>query len=179
MTPPGRAHLTWDEPRDPIDGGDGWAELITNDLDDLDEIRRLRAEGWEGEPLQAPAWEWLWILWPRSHRAFVLDRRVRFAVEYRGRGTEGRRALWPAKEYAEVEWSANSSLAELGLPARPAGHIWLLRPPAAYADLDAALSAINRMADEGDVRLIPWPGLLEPMQRMIADLFAGDPGVRW
>ena len=174
-----QTHLTWDDPSEPLDAGDTEAELITNDLDDLEEIRRLRAKGWEGTQLEAPAWDWLWIFWPRSHRAHVLDRRVRFATEYRDREPEGRRVLWPAKEYAEIEWSANSALADLGLPARPAGHIWLLRPPATYADLDAALVEIHRLADERRLRLTPWPGLLEPMQQIVVALFADDHTVTW
>jgi hypothetical protein len=41
----------------------------------------------------------------------------------------------------------NDLLAQCGLPPRPAGRLWLLRPPAGFATLDDALRELLRSAE--------------------------------
>ena len=181
MSGAAETHLTWSEPADPIADGDSMG-VLTNDLDDLPEMAPARARGFEGEIPEAPGWTWIWILWPRSHRAWLPDRRVRFGWSYDavdGEPSAGKQQMWPTWEYAEVEMAANSSLSDLGLPHRPAGRLWLLRPPSRFAALDAAFTEIMRLADEREIRVVPWPGLLEPVQQIVAELFDGDRDVVW
>ena len=181
MGGPADTHLTWSEPPDPIVDGDSTG-VVTNQLVDLPEIAAVKADGFEGEMLEVPGWTWIWLLWPRSHRAWMPDRRVRFggSLDAADGDPSGReRWMWPTWEYAEVEEAANSSLSDLGLPKRPLGRIWLLRPPTRFADLDAAFTEIVRLTDDREIRVVPWPGLREPMQQIVAELFEGDDEVSW
>lgn len=49
---------------------------------------------------------------------------------------------WAAADYAETEEETNELLQELGLPARPAGRVWLLRHPGAAGSVDELLGSI-------------------------------------
>lgn len=52
------------------------------------------------------------------------------------------RLPWTTADYADHEDETNGLLAELGLPARPAGRIWLLRPPAHHGTVQDVLDDI-------------------------------------
>ena len=54
-------------------------------------------------------------------------------------GQPSRRLLWAAQDYADVEQDTNQLLMECGLSPRPAGRLWLLRPPQAFATMHAVV----------------------------------------
>lgn len=93
----------------------------------LAEVLAARAEGYEPAP-EAPMWCFVPAIWPTGSRAWVRDRRVRHLLSDDRRG-KVERLPWTAADYADYEDEMNSLLRRLGLPARPAGRIWLLRGP--------------------------------------------------
>lgn len=99
----------------------------TNDAGELPEVVAAGRQGFEPAP-EAPMWCFLPVIWPDAHRAWVRDRRARTSVVGWDDGRT-QRVHWAATNYAEIEADLNRLLAELGLPPRPPGRIWLLRPP--------------------------------------------------
>ena len=175
--------MSWNEPAEPIDSGDPTG-VVTNDLGDLPEVVRARGRGYEGHVLEAPMWGFIWIFWPRSHRAWLSDRRVRYGWSHTDRGadrepTTRERWTWPAAEYAEIEISANRRLRGMGLAPRPPGRIWLLRPPERFSNLDAVFAEVDRVCEERQIRPSWWPDLRRPVQEVVVELFEGDPEVAW
>ena len=99
----------------------------TNEVDELPEVVAAGRRGFAPAP-EAPMWCFLPVVWPDDHRAWVRDRRARTSVVGWDDGRT-QRDHWSATTYAEIEGDINSMLADLGLPPRPPGRIWLLRPP--------------------------------------------------
>ena len=63
-------------------------------------------------------------------------------------GEPARTLPWSTADYFEMESDANWLLAECGLPARPPGRLWLLKPPPGFSSLDATLSCLVESAKE-------------------------------
>ncbi len=76
-------------------------------------------------------------------RVWVRDCRVRQLTRSHSTGPS-ERLPWTAAEYGEYEVDTNALHAELGLSARPAGRIWLLRVPEPYGTLNELLDEIWR-----------------------------------
>lgn len=114
-----------------------WVAVDSDKPDDVAEVAAARRSGYFPAH-EAPMWCFLPALWPREARAWVRDRRVRHGTRSSGAGPV-ERVPWTAADYADDEAGTNRFLTELGLPPRPAGRIWVLRPPTAYPTLDAVL----------------------------------------
>lgn len=117
-----------------------WEPVHSDRPEDLPEVAAALALGLHPAD-EAPLWCFVPAIWPKGERAWVRDCRVRHLT----RGySDGRweRLPWTAAEYAETEDDTNRALADLGLPPRPAGRIWLLRPPATYPTAQAVLDDV-------------------------------------
>ncbi|MET9697075.1 DUF5956 family protein [Streptomyces sp. NPDC006529] len=119
--------------------------------DRLPEVRELEVLGWESAPEQA-LWVFLPYVWPAAARCWVADRSTRWAVETRldghGRVTDVECAPLPAADLHGMDAEADATLAGLGLPPRPAGRLWLLRPVGPFEDLEAVLGHLYAVAAE-------------------------------
>lgn len=123
--------------------GTGWIpEPVHSDRpEDVPEVMAARAEGYHPAP-EDPLWCFLPAIWPPTQRAWVRDCRVRYLMRRCG-DEPPQRLPWTAAEYGEMEDLTNAMLAELGVPARPGGRIWLLRLPKQYPDLQVVLDDIR------------------------------------
>lgn len=105
--------------------------VYSDQPDDVPEVRAARARNYFPAH-EAPLWCFIPAIWPSEARAWVHDRRVRHSTRLCDGGPL-ERLPWTAADYADIENDTNALLAELGLPPRPTGRIWLLRAPEPYA----------------------------------------------
>jgi hypothetical protein len=116
----------------------GADDLVTSDdVDDVPAVVAARAEGWFPAH-EAPLWCFIPAIWPVTARTWTPDVRIR----HKTRGViagEQVRLPWNAYDYFDVEADTNCLLADIGLPARPGGRIWLLRPPPGHDTLESVL----------------------------------------
>lgn len=121
-----------------------------------------RADGWHLAP-EAPIWAFLPAVWPAEARAWVPDRSVRLSRMQCDGGIEAV-IPWTAWDFAETERDTNDMLVESGVPARPFGRLWLLKPPPSFTDLDDVTEAITAGAQADGVphtccaELVGWTG---------------------
>ncbi|WP_258724902.1 DUF5956 family protein [Cellulomonas sp. NS3] len=126
----------------------------------LPSVAAARAQGWHLAP-DAPLWCFLPAVWPARQRAWVPDRSVR-VVRTVCDGVPGPEIPWSAWDHAEVEGVVASLLADAGVPARPPGRLWLLRPPPGTRDLDDAVDRLAAGAESAGVpvrccaELVAW-----------------------
>ena len=119
-----------------------------------------RPDGWCLAP-DAPIWSFLPAVWPAASRAWVPDRAVRLTRLQCDGGAESV-VPWSAWDYAEVESDTNDMLAESGVPARPFGRLWLLKPPPHFEDLDNVVEALTAGAEADEIphmcctELVAW-----------------------
>lgn len=114
--------------------------VLSDDPEDVPEVKAARGHGYLPAP-EAPLWCFIPAIWPSEARAWVRDLRVRHMTRQCAGGPL-ERLPWSAADYAEHENDVNGLLAELGLPSRPAGRIWVLRAPAPYATAQEVLDDI-------------------------------------
>jgi hypothetical protein len=140
--------------------GKDWVAVDSDDAADVDEVAAAREQGWF-VLTEAPLWCFIPSVWPREARAWVRDRRVRHAG----------RQPWTAADYFEIEDDYNGLLERYGLPPRPGGRIWVLRPPEGFETLDAVLADIwaGWRAKGGEDP--PGPGLVAHAARRLEELF--------
>lgn len=58
---------------------------------------------------------------------------------------------WGTADYFEVEASEQEVIRSYGLPPRPPGRVWLLRPPPGVSDLDRAIHLLTDSARSAGV----------------------------
>lgn len=118
----------------------GWEPIYSDRPEDVPEVKAARARGYFPAH-EAPLWCFIPAIWPAEARAWVRDQRVRhLTMQCEGGPLE--RLPWTTADYADIENDTNALLAELGLPARPAGRIWLLRAPQPYATAQDVLDDV-------------------------------------
>ena len=147
-----------------------WDSVDSNDPAAVPAAAGARALGFEPAP-EAPVWCFLPWLWPDDARAWVRDARARHSTIVCD-GQPPRRVASSAWDYAAGEADVNRLLAECGLPPRPFGRLWLLRPPPGFATLDDALHhlTVRALADGED--LMASAGFVRAVGREVARLFA-------
>jgi hypothetical protein len=146
--------------------GREWDPVDSDDADDLEEVAAAREQGWF--PLsEAPLWCFVPAIWPARARAWIRDRRVRHGTR---QCDDGRveRFPWTAADHFEIEADYNGTLREYGVPPRPGGRIWVLRPPAGYATLDDVLDDIWAGWGRDEP---PAPAFTEHAARRVLELF--------
>lgn len=117
-----------------------WEPAYSDESGDVQAVKAARSHGYF--PVhEAPLWCFIPAIWPFQARAWVRDTRVRHLMSERNGGPL-ERLPWTAADYADNENDTNALLAELGLSARPAGRIWLLRPPEPYETVQDVLDDI-------------------------------------
>ena len=147
-----------DEPPHPL--GRSLDERSDLEVGQLPEVRALLAEGWFLAP-EAPVLAFLPAIWPRSARTWIPDRSTHYAIVSTLDGDwnvlETCREPWTQTDHDTYEIDINVLLGEGRVPPRPAGRIWLLRPPPGFSSLDEAVDHLQRRAREAgvDLGLVP------------------------
>lgn len=151
----------------------GVSERCTpTDSDDpsaLPGVRAARGYGYEPAP-EAPMWTFLPAVWPPSARAWIPDTRIRH-TSISCTGEPPRVVPWSTADYFEMEADANELLTECGLPPRPGGRLWLLKPPPALPSLESTLTLLVRSANEHGMEAMATPAFVKRVQRDLPEIF--------
>ena len=142
----------------------------SDDPADLPVVAAARSLGWEPAH-EAPLWCFLPAVWDHGARAWVHDLRVRHEV---GGilGQELRRRPWSTWVYADIEADTNALLRECGLPPRPFGRVWLLRPPPGFASLAEVLDHLSDHAVASGQEITVTPGFVRVVADEVRRLFS-------
>ncbi|MEV6250699.1 DUF5956 family protein [Streptomyces sp. NPDC051742] len=122
--------------------------------DRLPEVRELEELGWIFAPA-APMWVFLPYVWPRNARTWVPDRSTRWEIDttFAAAGqlldVECRPVSAAEREARERDAAADLTVA--GIPPRPSGRLWLLRPVGDFNELAAVLDHLCAAAEEREV----------------------------
>lgn len=146
-----------------------WEPVYSDSPEDVPAVQAARSLGYVPAH-EAPLWCFIPAIWPAADRAWVHDRRVRTMGRQCDDGPL-ERLPWSAAVYADIENDANTLLAELGLPARPAGRIWLLRPPASYDSVQAVLDDIWAGWQAGGGQPMATRAFVEYADRRLREIF--------
>ncbi|MFD9517407.1 DUF5956 family protein [Streptomyces sp. NPDC059979] len=173
--------MSWDEDGTPHPLAlrrTGRSEL---EADRLPEIRELEALGWEPAP-EDLRWVFLPYVWPPAARTWIPDRSTHWAVDTaldgHGHITGVECAPLPEPDLRDLDREADAALAGLGLPPRPRGRLWLLRPVGPFAALGEVLDHLDTVAAERAVEARPSTAFLTLAHSELAELAArhGDGG---
>ncbi len=126
----------------------GEVPVRTDDARTLSLAVAAREDGFEVAP-DAPLWLFLPAVWPVESRAWVRDNRIRELRTMINGQWDG--LPWGAADYFEVEASEQDVIRSFGLPPRPPGRVWLLRPPPGVSDLDQTLQLLTESARSAGV----------------------------
>ena len=146
----------------------GELPVMTDDARTLSLAMAARDEGFEVAP-QAPLWLFLPAVWPVEFRAWIRDNRVRHLRTM----TDGqwRDLPWGTADYFEVEANEQDVIRSYGLPPRPPGRVWLLRPPPAVGSLDQTLQRLSDAARSAGVVADVTAEFLDHTVRTLRALF--------
>ncbi|MFJ4775498.1 DUF5956 family protein [Streptomyces sp. NPDC088762] len=129
----------------------------------LPEIRELEVLGWEPAPEEL-RWAFLPYVWPPAARTWIPDRSTHWAVETsldgHGHITDVACAPLPEADLQDLDRETDAVIAALGLPPRPRGRLWLLRPVGSLPTVAAVLDHIDQAAAEHGMRPAPTPEFL-------------------
>ncbi|MDV5142896.1 DUF5956 family protein [Streptomyces sp. SBC-4] len=154
---PGRAvrsgyclHMSWDVsgiPHRVASRRSGTSEL---EPDRLPEVRELAEMGWALAP-EAPMWVFLPYVWPAEDRTWVPDRSTRWQIDTTLDAADRLldvvcHPLSPAEKDTQEE-DAAADLALVGVPPRPPGRLWLLRPVGDLENLEVVLEHLCAAAE--------------------------------
>jgi hypothetical protein len=153
--------------------GDGrFAPTESDDPVDLPLFRAAGDCGYEAAP-EAPMWTFLPAVWPETARTWTPDTRVR-QMRVSCNGEPLRVVPWSTVDYFEMESDANGTLAECGLPSRPPGRLWLLKPPPGQPSLEHTLGTLLASAEGAGVQVRSTREFVELAQRELSAMFAHD-----
>ncbi|MET9958812.1 DUF5956 family protein [Streptomyces sp. NPDC006326] len=148
-------HWDWDEAGAPHPLARRRAGRSEQEPDRLPEVRELEVLGWEPAP-EDLLWVFLPYVWPPEHRTWVPDRSTRWAVETRldghGHVTGVECAPLPEPDVHQLDREPEEVLAALGLPPRPPGRLWLLRPVGPFPTVGAVLDHLRTLAADRGVQ---------------------------
>ena len=156
--------------------GDGrFAPTDSDDPVDMPAVRVAREHGYEPAP-EAPLWTFLPAVWPEAARAWIPDDRVRHA-RVACIGEPERVVPWSTADYFEMEAEANWMLAECGLPARPPGRLWLLKPPPGQESLERFVGLLLASSKRAGLPVMATAQFVEHIRQDLSAWFdSGDPG---
>ncbi|MFZ2015826.1 MAG: DUF5956 family protein [Nocardioides sp.] len=149
----------------------GWlAPIEADDPWQLPAVQAAHEQGFEPAP-EAPLWTFLPAAWPDSARAWIPDTRVRH-LQMSCNEEPWRTAPWSTADYFELEADANRLLADCGLPPRPPGRLWLLKPPEGFVSLDATLGRLLKSAEDSGLLVTADRAFVQQVLRDLDGLFA-------
>ncbi|MFD3804810.1 DUF5956 family protein [Streptomyces sp. NPDC058619] len=155
--------MSWDEDGTPHPLAQRRSGRSEQEPDRLPEVRELEALGWERAP-EGARWAFLPYVWPAPARTWVPDRSTRWAVETsldgHGHITAVECAPLAGADLAGLDREADEALAALGLPPRPPGRLWLLRPLGDLPTLEAVLAHLDAAATARALNPHDAPALL-------------------
>jgi hypothetical protein len=158
-----------DEPSSFGRRGAEWDPVVSNDPEAVPGVVVARAHGWSPAP-EAPLWCFIPAIWPAESRTWVRDTRVRqLTRQYDGRALE--RLPWTTADHADDENDTNAFLAQLGLPPRPAGRIWLLRAPEPWRSAQDVLDEIRAGWQASGGPAMASPAFVEYAQSRLREIF--------
>lgn len=141
--------------------------------DRLPEVRELEALGWEPAPEEL-RWAFLPYVWPPAARTWIPDRSTHWGVDTsldgHGHITGVDCAPLPAADLRDLDEETDTALAALGLPPRPEGRLWLLRPVGALPTVAAVLAHLDATAEARGVPTGPTAGFLTLVREELAAL---------
>ncbi|MEV7579853.1 DUF5956 family protein [Streptomyces erythrochromogenes] len=150
--------MSWDEDGTPhplAQRRTGRSEL---EADQLPEMRELEVLGWEPAP-EDLRWVFLPYVWPPAARTWIPDRSTHWAVDTaldgHGRITGVECAPLPEPDLRGLDREADEALAALGLPPRPRGRLWLLRPVGRFTTVAAVLDHLDALAAAAPAQDLP------------------------
>ncbi|WP_327415362.1 DUF5956 family protein [Streptomyces sp. NBC_01233] len=145
--------------------------------DRLPEIRELEVLGWEPAP-EDLRWVFLPYMWPPAARTWIPDRSTHWAVDTsldgHGHITGVECAPLAEPDLHDLDQETDAALAGLGLPPRPRGRLWLLRPVGPFATVGAVLDHLDALAAQHAVEAGPSTALLALARTELAALSAPD-----
>lgn len=143
--------------------------------DRLPEVRELEVLGWEPAPGET-LWAFLPYVWPPAYRTWIPDRSTHWAVETRldghGHVTDVEAAPLDDPDLRDLDREDEEVLRALGLPPRPPGRLWLLRPPGSLPTVGAVLDRLREAARERGVEATPSADFLALVRTELAALAA-------
>jgi hypothetical protein len=142
----------------------------SDDPMEMPAVKAARQQGFEPAP-EAPLWTFLPAVWPEAARSWTPDTRVRH-MQVACEGGPIQRLPWSSAGYFEMEADANWLLAECGLPPRPPGRLWLLKPPQKFDSLDATLRWLTVSAKDAGLDIMANRPFVLNVQRDLEALFA-------
>ncbi|MFC9294313.1 DUF5956 family protein [Streptomyces sp. NPDC057011] len=161
--------MSWDEDGTPHPLALRRTGRSEQEADRLPEIRELEVLGWEPAPEEL-RWAFLPYVWPPAARTWIPDRSTHWAVDTsldgHGHITDVACTPLPEADLRDLDGETDAALAALGLPPRPRGRLWLLRPVGPFPTVAAVLEHLDATAAERGVR----PGLSPDF----LDLCAGE-----
>ncbi|MFB6577229.1 MULTISPECIES: DUF5956 family protein [unclassified Streptomyces] len=145
--------------------------------DRLPEMRELEVLGWEPAP-EDLRWVFLPYVWPPADRTWIPDRSTHWAVDTsldgHGHITGVECAPLPEPDLRDLDREADEALAALGLPPRPRGRLWLLRPVGPFTTLGALLDHLDDLAGARAVEARPSAAFLALAREELAALAAPE-----
>ncbi|MEU9107523.1 DUF5956 family protein [Streptomyces xanthophaeus] len=168
--------MSWDEDGTPHPLAQRRTGRSEQEPDRLPEVRELEVLGWEQAPASA-LWAFLPYVWPSGDRTWVPDRSTHWAVETgldgHGHVTGVECAPLSEGDVEQLDAEADGILADLGLPPRPWGRLWLLRPVGSFPTVDAVLGHVRAVAAARGVEERPGAAFLALTRTELAALAAG------
>jgi Family of unknown function (DUF5956) len=150
--------------------GQGLAPTDSDDPHGMPAVRAAGEQGYEPAP-EAPMWIFLPAVWPMDARTWLPDTRVRHK-KLVCHGEPTRVVPWSTADYFEMEADANSMLAACGLPSRPPGRFWLLKPPSAQPSLELVLDHLLISAERTGLQMLATGQFVEHVRKDLGVLFA-------
>lgn len=86
------------------------------------------------------------------------------------------RQPWVTEDYFELEAEVNDLLKSCGFAARPAGRIWLWRPPSTTGSLDATLESLTTAGSAAGCDPLASTSFATVVEHELARLFTSEDG---
>ncbi|WP_405756405.1 DUF5956 family protein [Streptomyces sp. NBC_00073] len=169
--------MSWDEDGTPHPLALRRTGRSEQEPDRLPEVRELEVLGWEPAP-EDTLWVFLPYVWPPASRTWIPDRSTHWAVrtglDGHGHITDVEAAPLADPDLHDLDWEAEEVLTGLGLPPRPQGRLWLLRPLGSFPTVGAVLAHVTAVARERGVEARPTADFLA-LTRAELDSMADGP----
>ncbi|WP_216827049.1 MULTISPECIES: DUF5956 family protein [Streptomyces] len=167
--------MSWDEDGTPHPLAQRRSGRSEQEPDRLPEVRELEALGWEPAPEEA-AWVFLPYVWPPADRTWIPDRSTHWAVDTvldgHGRITDVRAEPLAGPDLRGLDRETDEAVAALGLPPRPPGRLWLLRPVGGFTSVAAVLDHLRGLAAGRGVDPAATAAFMDLVRTGLADLAA-------